>query len=117
VGKKICKREREIVLAGVVKRLRENLDQWKPKGDSCHIYSAPKSALIFLSSKLFSYQVRAVNKHFDFGLFSGAIDIWLAMNPQVIFFLNALDKNYYARPFHGHDTFLPYPPQDFLSTL
>jgi len=94
-------REREVVLACVCKRFRENPEQWKVrKGEkrSCYIYSAPNVPLVIVTTRSFSYRVAVDKSYYDYGLFSGAADIWLSLHPV---FAEALEN--YCRVYAQHN--------------
>jgi len=86
-------KEKNIVFAGVLKRLKNDRKKWvAEKGDVVgYAYNGPASATIKIIVGLFFCRVYCAGKRYDFNPFSGSIEII-----HLLFFSN-VDKNFLAR--------------------
>jgi hypothetical protein len=98
--------KRKFVLKGVLRRLKDHRDQWqkeKNSGGISYVYTPDQGARISILPKFFSYQIRIASLSFDYGLFSGAFDIWLARHPEAEASLEAISVDCTRPGYFNHD--------------
>jgi hypothetical protein len=96
-------REKEIVLTGVLKRLKEDRERWtRLEDEDLYDYTAPSSVSILLSVGLASCRVFVAGKWHEFGIFSGSIAIFFRLyfkNADQSLLFNISSPDYNLSPF------------------